>query len=69
MAAEKYRAAWNPDTHEGRVRLYTDDDEKLMLEISDPAEFAAILTLLNTSTEIRLRDGFIQSGVEAIDGD
>ena len=68
MAAEKFRAAWNPTTHNGRIRLYTEDDEKVLMEFDDPAEFTAILTLLSTSEEIRIRDGYVQSGVEEIDG-
>lgn len=69
MAAEKYKAAWNPETHQGRIRLETGDGDKIMFELDDPAEFTAVLTLLATSEEIRMRDGFIQTGSEAIDGD
>jgi len=67
MAAEKYKAAWNPETHEGRIRLETGKGEKIMLELDNPAEFTAILTMLATSEEIRMRDGFIQTGTEDID--
>jgi len=67
VAAKKYKAAWNPKTHEGRIRLETGDGEKIMLQIDNPAEFTAVLTMLATSEEIRMRDGFIQTGSEAID--
>jgi hypothetical protein len=69
MAAEKYKAAWNPETHQGRIRLETSGGEKVMLELDDPAEFTAVLTILATSDEVRMRDGFIQTGSEAIGDD
>lgn len=69
MAAKKYKAAWNPETHEGRIRIETDDGDKIMLELDNPAEFTAVLTMLATSNEIRMRDGFVQTGSEAIDDD
>jgi|GEM_PF-4447715 len=67
MAAKSYKAAWNPETHEGRIRLVTGDGDKIMFELDNPAEFTAILTMLATSDEIRMRDGFIQTGTEEID--
>lgn len=69
MEIEKFKAAWNPETHEGRIRLYSDRDEKHMLEVSDPAEFTAMVTLLSSSEEIELKHGWLQTGAEAIDGD
>ncbi len=67
MAAKSYKAAWNPETHEGRIRLETGDGDRIMLELDNPAEFTAVLTMLATSDEIRMRDGFIQTGTEEID--
>lgn len=69
MAAKKYRAEWNPKTHEGRIRLETDDGDKIMMQLDNPSEFTAVLTMLATSKEIRMRDGFVQTGSEAIGGD
>ena len=68
MAAKKYKAAWNPETHEGRIRLETSKGDRIMLELDNPAEFTAVLTMLATSEEISMRDGFIQTGSEEIDG-
>lgn len=69
MAAQKYRAAWNPKTHEGRIKLETEDGDKILMQLDNPAEFTAVLTMLATSEEIRIRDGFVQTGSELIDGD
>ena len=69
MEIEKFKAAWNPETHQGRFRLYSDRDEKLNLEIGDAAEFTAILALLSSSDEIELKHGWLQTGSEAIDGE
>lgn len=69
MAAEKYRAAWNPTTHTGRVKIYTGRGDRVLYEFDDPAEFTAVLTLLASSDEIRIRDGYIRTSDEPIDGE
>ena len=45
----------------------TGDGDKIMFELDNPAEFTAVLTMLATSDEIRMKDGFIQTGTEDID--
>ena len=69
MKIDKFKAAWNPETHVGRIRLYTNRDDKQMLEVPDAAEFTAMVTLLSSSEEIELKHGWLQTGTEPIDGD
>ena len=66
---EEYRAGWKPNHNQGRIRLRSTTGHTTQIDLSDPAEFAAILTILATSTGAAVSDGgTIWSAAEDIDG-
>lgn len=66
---KKYRAGWKPNTNEGQIRLQNPQGQTKTLNLSDPAEFAAVLTILATSDAAGISDaGVLWSGPEDIDG-
>ncbi len=66
---DRYRAGWKPNTNEGRIHFRSTTGQTEKIDISDPAEFTAILAILATSNSATITDnGVIWSGAEEIDG-
>lgn len=65
---EEYQAGWKPAKNEGRIIFTSTDDRKERIDIGDPAEFAAILTLLATSEKALIDDNrIIWTGTEPVE--
>lgn len=63
----KFRAGWHPGQDKGRIKFRTDDGQNLNLDLANPAEFTAILTILTSSTKVTIENGVIWSGAEDVD--
>ena len=61
----KYKAAWHPKNNEGLIRLRLEGGETRKWTGKDPAEFAAILTILQGDDDPFLtEDGWVATGTE-----
>ncbi len=71
MAVEikKFRAGWRPNSDQGRIWFKTADGQTTKLDLGNPAEFAAIVTLLSSAETVTVDNGVIWTGPENIDGD
>ena len=68
FTVDRYRAGWKPGTNQGRIQFRSTTGETKHIDINDPAEFGAILTILATSSSATIaNDGIIWSGAEEID--
>lgn len=66
---DRYRAGWKPNTNQGRIKFRSTTGQTRHIDITDPAEFAAILAILATSNSATIDDnGVIYTGAEEIDG-
>lgn len=62
----KFRAGWNPQQNRGRIRFGSDDGRTMNLDLDNPAEFTAILTILSSSEEVTFEDGILSTGTEDV---
>lgn len=66
---EQYRAGWKPNSNEGRIQLRSPTGQSIQIDLGDPAEFTAILTILATSNAAAVSDdGVVMSAAEELDG-
>ncbi len=65
-----YILAWNPETHQGQIRLHLAKQGNRELLIEDPAELAALAAVLSEAPVYLEGDGTLTSGWEPVhDGD
>jgi len=66
---EHYGAAWNPKNNRGVIYFENIEGQKTRIELQDPGEFTAVLTILATSSDARIEaNGTVRSGREDLDG-
>jgi hypothetical protein len=63
----KFRAGWRPNDDKGRIWFQTADGKSKNLDLGNPAEFTAILTLLSSAKEVTIDEGVIWTGAEEVD--
>ncbi len=71
MAVEikEFRAGWHPNSNQGRIWFKTADGQTKNLDLENPAEFTAIVTLLSSAETVTIDKGIIWTGAEKVDGD
>lgn len=62
----EFRAGWHPQQNKGRIKFRAIDGGTATLDLDNPAEFTAILTILNSSAKVTIEDGIIWSGTEDV---
>ena len=68
MRVTKFRAEWRPKGNQGRFLLGRTDGGTTRVTVSDPNEFTAILTLLNSGEKISVSANGIRTGIKHISG-
>lgn len=48
MDIKKYRTTWNTQTNEGTIDFVLENDEKGAITFDNPAEFTAVMTVLQS---------------------
>lgn len=63
----EYKAGWNPQHNKGRIFFRLVGGKTVNLDLDNPAEFAAILTILSSSKQATIQKGEIWTGGEIVE--
>ena len=67
MEINGFAAKWHLDERQGRIIIFENRTNNETYDFGNPAEFAAVISLLSTANKARLEDGWIEM-ITDIDG-